>query len=680
MMGNPANNPEKSLGIGQNKDNQNTNTNGAQASPESTVIDYIDPACYYLDNGINPIPCYSDKSPKLPVGHPYLYEFIENIPKYFNKADVQAIGIAAGKISGGIECIDFDCHQGQDIEPIFQGFINDSYVKQLEYEGKLSVFKTPSGGYHVVIKSDFYENKQILARWEDGELMIEVRGNGSYFITVPTPGYENISGVEIVKLDSMDKEDRQYLIDLARSFSKQQISEDNQDNKAVIFDSSNPVEWFNFHKWSYSAELLSEAGWVRKVDANGKPMLLHDGQYKREYWIRPGKDESKGHSATFSYRDGRFMVFSNAGEVEPFKPNGRYTPFDICMKLRFNDDFHKTLDWVLNKYFPDSNKPTQETEKPSANGNTLLCIKNANDWINEAKDRKQPEKLYDVFWFENEICILFADTNVGKSILAVQIADEISLHSKVIYADFELTGKQFEGRYSDNYQNHYKFSNNLLRIEINPDADIDDKKPFEDQLIDALESSVNETGAKIMIVDNITYIGTETEQSKNALPLMKKLKALKKKHDLSMLLLAHTPKRNLSKPITRNDLAGSKALINFVDSAFTIGESFNDKRLRYLKQIKCREAEIIYDTKNVKLYEIAKETNFLQFVHVGYASEIAHLKNIKDKDKEELENKVFELHHEGKSYREIANETGISHTQVNRIIDRLNQTSLDLKE
>ena len=67
--------------------------------------------------------------------------------------------------------------------------------------------------------------------------------------------------------------------------------------------------------------------------------------------------------------------------------------------------------------------------------------------------------------------------------------------------------------------------------------------------------------AKILIVDNLTYLKTQaTETAKEALPLMKRLKQLKIKYDLSILALAHTPKRNLCNPLTKNDLAGSKNL------------------------------------------------------------------------------------------------------------------------
>ena len=52
--------------------------------------------------------------------------------------------------------------------------------------------------------------------------------------------------------------------------------------------------------------------------------------------------------------------------------------------------------------------------------------KTANEWIEEAKNKPAPKMLFSEFWHEGELCILFSDTNLGKTILAVQIADSIA--------------------------------------------------------------------------------------------------------------------------------------------------------------------------------------------------------------------------------------------------------------
>lgn len=307
---------------------------------------------------------------------------------------------------------------------------------------------------------------------------------------------------------------------------------------------------------------------------------------------------------------------------------------------------------------------------------SVLVSKKAKDWIKEAKTQPIPKKLFGDFWCEKELCILFADTNVGKSILAVQIADIITKckknshficeagSQKVLYFDFELSKKQFEKRYSKDYKQHYAFNNNLFRIEKDQVAKT--LHPIETEM----KNVILESKAKIIIIDNLGMMEHNVHNASVTIPLMARLNDFKKQHDLSILLLAHTPKRNLTKPITENDLGGSKTLINYCDSAFTIGSSAKDKNTRYLKQIKVRGGEKLFDTSNVVVCQICKPKNFLQFDFLKFSSEENHLKVLKNDDREELINQILELKNEGKSYREIGNELGISHMTVSRILKK----------
>lgn len=287
-----------------------------------------------------------------------------------------------------------------------------------------------------------------------------------------------------------------------------------------------------------------------------------------------------------------------------------------------------------------------------ANRKGLFKVQTAAEWIEQAKRRPVPKMLFGSLWFEGELCILFADTNLGKTILAVQIANSISRgeaiagfvleaeKQPVLYFDFELYDKQFEARYSDDFANHYAFDANFIRAEIDPDAEVPACfNSFEDYLAHSLEKEIVKTGAKLLVIDNMTYLKKETEKAKDALPLMKQLKALKSRHGLSILALAHTPKRDLSKPLTHNDLQGSKMLINFCDSAFAIGQSQAGQHIRYAKQVKARNTEKIYHEDNVCLFEVMKEGSFLKFCYTGQGIEREHLKQVRN-DMYELEQRV----------------------------------------
>ena len=109
------------------------------------------------------------------------------------------------------------------------------------------------------------------------------------------------------------------------------------------------------------------------------------------------------------------------------------------------------------------NKDLKIQHLKASQSNSLFKIMPANEWIEQAKTRPIPKMLFGEFWFEGELCILFADTNLGKSILAVQVGNSISkgkpildfsfeaIKQPVLYFDFELSDKQFENRYSINF-------------------------------------------------------------------------------------------------------------------------------------------------------------------------------------------------------------------------------------
>ena len=297
----------------------------------------------------------------------------------------------------------------------------------------------------------------------------------------------------------------------------------------------------------------------------------------------------------------------------------------------------------------------------------MFRIRRASQTLIEAAGRPNPEPLWMTLWHEGEVCCLFSDSNLGKSIYAVQIASHIALKQKVLYFDFELSDKQFQLRYTDEQGNLFPFPDHLYRVEIDPEAlqTVD----FEEAIVRHLEQAAVETGAKVLIIDNLTYLCLAAEKGDLAGELMFRLMRLKRQHGLSLMILAHTPKRPLSSPITQNDLAGSKKLYNFFDSVFAIGKSARDSGLRYIKQLKVRYGDFSYDAGNVIVASIEKREAFLQFTPLGYATEREHLTEPEgDGERQEKVARVKALHAAGRSQREIAREVGVSVSSVNKYI------------
>lgn len=65
-------------------------------------------------------------------------------------------------------------------------------------------------------------------------------------------------------------------------------------------------------------------------------------------------------------------------------------------------------------------------------------------------------------------------------------------------------------RYSDEAGNLYQFPDNLYRVEISRESL--DVTNFEDTVIDDIEQTAIQTEAKILIIDNLTYLCIASEK------------------------------------------------------------------------------------------------------------------------------------------------------------------------
>ncbi len=306
------------------------------------------------------------------------------------------------------------------------------------------------------------------------------------------------------------------------------------------------------------------------------------------------------------------------------------------------------------------------TSTPDAMSTRVFSVKPAKQWLTEAASRPNPKSLWLSLWYENEVACLFADTNMGKSIYAVQIADHVSQERKVLYFDFEMTDKQFQLRYTDAETGKcHKFNDNFLRVEFSPvNVDVSNLA----YIISQITEVVDRTGARVIIIDNITWICNNTESGDTAGELMQMLIDLKRRKGLSILVLAHTPKRNTAAKLGQNSLAGSKRIANFMDSMFAIGATQTDRPAgRYIKQIKVRSSEMEYGEDHVITAWLVKDGDYISLMHTGYGRESALLAPVEG-EAAKLRQRVLELSQTGMTQQKIADELGISRMRVQRML------------
>ncbi len=297
----------------------------------------------------------------------------------------------------------------------------------------------------------------------------------------------------------------------------------------------------------------------------------------------------------------------------------------------------------------------------SSDAGAMFVAKPAAQWIREAAARPNPVKLWMELWYEGEVACLFADTNVGKSIYAMQIGRAIAEHRPVLYFDFEMSDKQLQMRYTDPATGAMAhFPEQFYRVEFAKTAGaLADLK----SIIAQIQIKVDHYKASVVIIDNISWICNRAECGDAAGELMQMLIDLKRRRNLSILVLAHTPKRNVASPLNQNSLAGSKRIANFMDSMFAIGLSKTNRPAgRYIKQIKVRSSEMLYGETNVITGEMVKRGADLQIEHQGFANErdLLDEPDADDIAREETREEIRRRVAEGQSYRSISAELKVS--------------------
>jgi hypothetical protein len=289
-----------------------------------------------------------------------------------------------------------------------------------------------------------------------------------------------------------------------------------------------------------------------------------------------------------------------------------------------------------------------------------------------------------------DVAILFSGPGNGKSILGVQMADAISKGMsllngilvnecgplKVMYFDFELTLNDYKSRYLDAAGDEYAFADNDFFRRVGNDDN--NSKTFAEiarNMERILLHNIELYHPKVVFIDNITAMSNgSTADAVVATKIMDLLIHLKKQHQLTVLVLAHTPKRyDLSKPLAQEDLAGSALIAAYADSIFAIGPSKMGSNVKYLKHLKIRTGVKIHDEHNVIQVAIEKEGAFLQLktLEEPFGRENDHLVS---KNEIVISDETIHLmvasHDEGKSNQVIKEELklSISRQYIGRII------------
>ena len=301
-------------------------------------------------------------------------------------------------------------------------------------------------------------------------------------------------------------------------------------------------------------------------------------------------------------------------------------------------------------------KELQEAEPVNEGG---FIIELMNKCIDEAHKLPPLISLYPEVVLEGDLCIIFGQSGIGKTIYAMQIARYIAENGKrLLYVDCEMTPRQLGNRYET-----ANFPPTFLR------AEMDREHPDED-VLKGIEKAGAKNNVDVVFIDNITALGQSLDRSADAGTLMASLNTLKKKYNWTLVVLNHVPKMfSGNVPLSLSAMQGSAKINQLIDDAIGIAQSSIDPNLVYVKQCKWRNGELTMGADHVAIYERCKDKyGNLGFVSRGFGTEQEHLSIESGNDRDEMKIRVRELSGKGMTQTAIAEQLRISQSKVSRLL------------
>lgn len=219
--------------------------------------------------------------------------------------------------------------------------------------------------------------------------------------------------------------------------------------------------------------------------------------------------------------------------------------------------------------------------------------------IQQAKLQPPQRRYCGDYIRENELTLLFAPTSFGKSVLAMTLAIGISAGAKtilnepndfadrpqkVLYLDFEMSDQQLLNRYA-NCEAPRLFSMDIEKVLNRMDGD------FLVTEID-LVKWIEQVDAKVLIVDNLGCVLSESQSHVQAREIVSMLWRLTRTREITIILIQHATKSALNGtkvPINISQSEGSYKLSAYADHVLGLGKSPNDEL--YLRHLKSRNGQ-----------------------------------------------------------------------------------------
>jgi hypothetical protein len=310
----------------------------------------IPPQVYtdYLSYGLSIIPC-CNKKPEIP------WKEFQDYPasvKTVMAWDSPQVACICGAVSGGLVCMDFDTKNGDRYDP-WCALIAQQRPELLS---RMVVEQSPSGGYHVIFRTNRPVKNVKLACTQDNLCTVETRGEGGYFVCAPSPNYVLQYG-DFSEIKKISVEETEFLLSAAVSFNEL-VQEVKDEHLTTTADTQEITPFDDYDSRENPCNLLEQHGW--------KILFIYG---TTTFLKRPGK-EDHGISATWNKVPNRFYCFTTSTQ---FTNNTVYKASAVYTLLEHNGNYSDAAKTLYAKgYGKKITKPEENNKVELLNSDEIL--------------------------------------------------------------------------------------------------------------------------------------------------------------------------------------------------------------------------------------------------------------------------------------------------------------------
>lgn len=279
--------------------------------------------------------------------------------------------------------------------------------------------------------------------------------------------------------------------------------------------------------------------------------------------------------------------------------------------------------------------------------NSMVEARPANEWLrpepHEKRSKREAGDLFGTLWREGELAVLAAETGVGKSILAVQIAESIARGKKpfrepqqqmsfgpptppvaklfphprrqrVLYLDLETSPAKMRERYTcpspilGKLPVSYRFAAFFERSGYAEDLKAPEhfRGDMARYLRHSVDLAIRYSEANVIIIDDLASLEPSAPRSNGPARWLRRFRAMAAQGH-SFLILTHLKSsppclggvaaalggrggRNSLRPLSLSDLTLGHQIAELADTVIAIGRTTYGPEYRYIKVLKSKNA------------------------------------------------------------------------------------------